>query len=66
MLFSSLVGAANIGIPTRGRKNLPGGPSLRSSSPRGYWEKRGKEPGQRQLMPEFAQLWAPLVASVQQ
>jgi hypothetical protein len=31
----------------------------------GYWEKRGKEVGNAELMQNFAKLWAPLVTSVE-
>lgn len=64
MLFSSLVGAAHWDS-RGGEKNLPGAKPEVFFAP-GYWEKRGKELGNAQLMQNFAQLWAPLVASVQQ
>lgn len=64
MLFSSLVGAAH--WDSRGaEKNLPGAKPEVFFAP-GYWETRGKELGNAQLMQNFAQLWSPLVASVQQ
>ncbi|WP_022964325.1 DUF2855 family protein [Halopseudomonas pelagia] len=64
MLFSSLVGAAHWDS-RGGEKNLPGAKPEVFFAP-GYWEKRGKEVGNAQLMLSFAKLWAPLVASVQQ
>lgn len=63
MLFSSLVGAAHWDS-RGGEKNLPGAKPEVFFAP-GYWEKRGKEIGNAQLMQNFAKLWAPLVASVQ-
>ena len=63
MLFSSLVGAAHWDS-RGGDKNLPGAKPEVFFAP-GYWEKRGKEIGNAQLMQNFAELWAPLVASVQ-
>lgn len=63
MLFSSLVGAAHWDS-RGGDKNLPGAKPEVFFAP-GYWEKRGKEIGNAQLMQNFATLWAPLVASVQ-
>lgn len=63
MLFSSLVGAAHWDS-RGGDKNLPGAKPEVFFAP-GYWEKRGKEIGNAQLMQNFAKLWAPLVASVQ-
>ncbi|MFO7705171.1 MAG: DUF2855 family protein [Halopseudomonas sp.] len=64
MLFSSLVGAAHWDS-RGGDKNLPGAKPEVFFAP-GYWEKRGKEVGNAELMQNFATLWAPLVASVQQ
>lgn len=64
MLFSSLVGAAHWDS-RGGEKNLPGAKPEVFFAP-GYWEKRGKELGNAQLMQNFAKLWTPLVASVQQ
>ncbi|MFN3582142.1 MAG: DUF2855 family protein [Pseudomonas sp.] len=63
MLFSSLVGAAHWD-QRGGDKNLPGAKPEVFFAP-GYWEQRGKELGNAQLMQNFAQLWVPLVSSVQ-
>lgn len=63
MLFSSLVGAAHWD-QRGGDKNLPGAKPEVFFAP-GYWETRGKELGNAVLMQRFAELWSPLVASVQ-
>jgi len=62
MLFSSLVGAAHWD-QRGGEKNLPGAQPEVFFAP-GYWETRGKELGNAVLMQRFAELWAPLVKSV--
>jgi hypothetical protein len=63
MLFSSLVGAAHWD-QRGGEKNLPGAEPEVFFAP-GYWETRGKELGNAVLMQRFAELWAPLVKSVE-
>jgi hypothetical protein len=63
MLFSSLVGAAHWDA-RGGDKNMPGAKPEVFFAP-GYWEKRGKEVGNAELMQNFAKLWAPLVTSVE-
>ncbi|GGD01143.1 DUF2855 family protein [Halopseudomonas salina] len=63
MLFSSLVGAAHWD-QRGGDKDLPGAKPEVFFAP-GYWEVRGKELGNAALMQRFAELWAPLVASVE-
>ncbi len=63
MRFSSLVGAAHWD-QRGGNRNLPGAKPEVFFAP-GYWEKRGKELGNAVLMQRFAELWSPLVASVE-
>ena len=60
--FSSLVGAAHWD-QRGGDKQLPG-PAAEVFFAPGYWETRGKELGNAELMQRFARLWAPLVGSV--
>lgn len=63
MCFSSLVGAAHWDQRGAG-KNLPGAKPEVFFAP-GYWETRGKELGNAALMQRFAELWSPLVKSVE-
>lgn len=63
LLFSSLVGAAHWD-QRGGNRDLPGARPEVFFAP-GYWQKRGEEVGNDQLMRNFAQLWSPLVASVE-
>jgi hypothetical protein len=63
LVFSSLVGAAHWD-QRGGNRDLPGAKPEVFFAP-GYWQKRGEEVGNEQLMRHFAELWAPLVGSVE-